>query len=77
VEGLHAVGDILTKISVNCVINFMMHYYLRVYFYGFIICVVHNCLYIYGYFLYMMHVYVYFYFSMNPCIYRVYVMFYI
>jgi hypothetical protein len=24
VEGLHAIGDILTKISVNCVIN--LHY---------------------------------------------------
>jgi mannose/fructose/N-acetylgalactosamine-specific phosphotransferase system component IIC len=48
VEGLHVVGDILTKISVNCVINYMMHYYLHLYFYGFILCVVYNCLYIYG-----------------------------
>jgi mannose/fructose/N-acetylgalactosamine-specific phosphotransferase system component IIC len=49
-EGLHVVGDILTKISINCVINYMLHYYLRVYFYGFILCVVYNCVYIYGYF---------------------------
>jgi hypothetical protein len=35
VEGLHAVGDIITKISVNCVLNYMLHYYLCVYFYGF------------------------------------------
>jgi hypothetical protein len=34
-EGLHAVGDIITKISVNCVLNYMLHYYLCVYFYGF------------------------------------------
>jgi hypothetical protein len=30
VEGLHAAGGILAKISVNCVINYMLHYYLRV-----------------------------------------------
>jgi hypothetical protein len=34
VEGMHVVGDILTKISVNFVIN------LHVYFYGFILCMV-------------------------------------
>jgi mannose/fructose/N-acetylgalactosamine-specific phosphotransferase system component IIC len=62
VEGLHAVGDILTKISVNCVLNYMLHYYLCVYFYGFFLCVVYTCLYIYGYFLSMLHVYVYCYF---------------
>jgi hypothetical protein len=39
VEGLHAVGDILTKISVNCVLNYMLHYYLCVCFYGFFLCV--------------------------------------
>jgi hypothetical protein len=33
-EGMHIVGDILTKISANCVIN------LLVYFYGFILCMV-------------------------------------
>jgi hypothetical protein len=31
VEGMHAFGDILTNISVNCVINYMLHYYLCVY----------------------------------------------
>jgi hypothetical protein len=40
VEGLYTVGDILTKISVNCGKIYMLHYYLRVYFYGFILCVV-------------------------------------
>jgi hypothetical protein len=41
VEGLHTVGDIFTKISVNCVLNYMLHYYLCVYFYGFFMCVLH------------------------------------
>jgi hypothetical protein len=59
VEGMHAIGDIITKISVNCVINYMLHCHLRVYFYGFILRVVYNCLYIYGYCLYMLQVYVY------------------
>jgi mannose/fructose/N-acetylgalactosamine-specific phosphotransferase system component IIC len=48
VEVLHIVGDILTKISVNCVINYMLYYYLHIYFYGFILCAIYNCLYIYG-----------------------------
>jgi hypothetical protein len=34
VEGLHAVGEILTKICANCVIIYMLHGYLRAYFYG-------------------------------------------
>jgi len=72
VEGLHAVDDILTKISVNWVLNYMLHYFLCVYFYGFILCVVYTCLYIYGYFLSMLHVYVYCYFHMNLCNYRMY-----
>jgi hypothetical protein len=71
-EGLHAGGDILTKISVNYEINYMLHYYLLVYFHGFILCVVYNCLYIDGYCLYMLHVYVSCYFSMNLCIYIMY-----
>jgi hypothetical protein len=58
VEGLHAVGDILTKISVNCVIN--LHAALL------FMCLIlwvypmhdYNCLYVYGYFVYMLHVYV-------------------
>ena len=77
VEGLHAVGDIPTKISVNCVINLdatllFMCLFLWVYH----MCG-YNRLYIYGYFLYMLHVYVYYYFSMNPCIYIMYLSVYI
>jgi hypothetical protein len=77
VEGLHAVGDILAKTSVNCVINlhaallftclFLWVYPMCGYIY----------LYIYGYFLYMPHVYVYCYFSMNPFIYRTYLYVYV
>jgi hypothetical protein len=76
-EGLHVVGDILTKISVNFVINYMLHNCLRVCFYVFILCVVYNYVYIYGYFLYMLHVYVYYYLSMNLCIYIMYLSVYI
>jgi hypothetical protein len=35
VEGFHTIGDILTKISVYCVLNYMLHYYLCINFYGF------------------------------------------
>ena len=35
VEGLHIVDDILTKISVNCVLIYMVNYYLCAYFYVF------------------------------------------
>jgi hypothetical protein len=63
---------IVSLLSVNCVLNYMLHYYLCVYFYGFFLCVVYTCLYIYGYFLSMLHVYVYCYFHMNLCIYRMY-----
>jgi hypothetical protein len=55
-EGLHAVGDILTKISVNCVIN--LH-----------AALLFPCLFLWV-LLYMLHVYVYCYFSVNLCIYR-------
>jgi hypothetical protein len=34
VEGLHAVGDILTNISVNCVLIYMLHYHLCIIFMG-------------------------------------------
>jgi hypothetical protein len=47
-EGMHAVGDILIKISVNCVLNYMLHYYLCVYFYGFSLCVCCMCIFIIG-----------------------------
>jgi hypothetical protein len=40
VEGLHTVGDILTKISVNCVINLHAALLFTCYFYGFILCVI-------------------------------------
>jgi hypothetical protein len=55
-EGLHAVGDILTKISANCVIS--LH-----------VALLFTCLF-YGYFLYMLHVCVHCYFITNPCIYE-------
>jgi hypothetical protein len=77
VEGLHTVGDIITKISVNCVINlhdallftclFLWVYHMCVY----------NYVYIYGYCLHMLHVYIYCHFRMNPCIYNMYLSVYI
>jgi hypothetical protein len=65
VEGLHRLSDFLTKVSGNCVLIYMLHYYL--------------CVYFYGYCLFMMHVYVYCYFRMTMCIYRMifYVLIYI
>jgi hypothetical protein len=64
--GLHKFGDILTKISVNCVLN--LHAALL------FTCLVlwvypmcgYNSLYFYGYFLYMMQVYIYYSFIVNP-----------
>jgi hypothetical protein len=46
-EGLHVVGDIFTKISVNCLLNYMLHYYLCIYFYGVFMCVLHEYYYYY------------------------------
>jgi hypothetical protein len=69
-EGLHIFGDILTIISVNCVINYILHNYLHVYVYGFILCVDYNHVYIYVYCLHMMHAYVYCHFCMNMCNYN-------
>jgi hypothetical protein len=40
VDGLHAVGDILTKISTNCVINLHAALLFTCLFYRFIICVI-------------------------------------
>jgi hypothetical protein len=65
VEGLHIAGDIINKITSNCVIN--LHVALL------FMCSVlwvypmrgYNCLYVYGYLLYMLDAYVYCYFSMN------------
>jgi hypothetical protein len=76
-EGLDTVGDIISKISINCVIN--LHTALSftcLFLWVYPMCV-YNCLYIYGYFLFMLHVYVYYYFSMNPCIYEMYLYVYI
>jgi hypothetical protein len=77
VEGLHAVGDILTKISVNCVINLHAALLFTCLFLWVYPMCGYNCLYIYGYFLYMLHVYVYCYFSMNLCIYIMYLSVYV
>jgi hypothetical protein len=58
VEGLHAVGDILTKISDNCVIK--LHaalLFMCLFLWVYLMCG-YNYLYIYGYCLYMLHVYV-------------------
>jgi hypothetical protein len=76
-EGMHTIGDIITKISSNCLINLhvallftcsvLWVYAMRGY----------NCLYIYGYFLYMLHVYVYYYLGMNPFIYIMYLSVYV
>ena len=77
VEVLHVVVDILTKISVNCVIN--LHVALS--FTCLILWVYpmrdYNCLYVYGYFLYMLHVYVCCYFSMNLFGYIMYLFVYV
>jgi hypothetical protein len=44
----------------------MLHCYLHAYLMGYHMCG-YNCVYFYGYCLYILHVYVYCYFSMNPC----------
>jgi hypothetical protein len=44
-EGVDTIGDIITKISVNCVLNYMLHYYLCVYFMGFS-CLFFMCIFI-------------------------------
>jgi hypothetical protein len=57
VEVLHVVGDILTKISVNCVIK--LHVALLftcVFLWVYLMCG-YNCLHIYGFCLYMLPVY--------------------
>jgi len=69
VDGLHAVSDIITKISVNCVINLHVVVLFTCLFLWVSIMHDHNCLYVYGYFPYMLHVCVYCYFSVNSCIY--------
>jgi hypothetical protein len=76
-EGLHVVGDILTKISVKCVINLHVALLFTCLFLWVYPMCVYNCLYSYGYFLYMLHVYLYCYFNMNPCIYTTYLFIYV
>jgi hypothetical protein len=41
VEGMHAIGDIFTKISVHFVLTYMLHYYVCIYFYGLFLSVLH------------------------------------
>jgi hypothetical protein len=77
VECLNIVGDIITKISVKCVIKLHVALLFTCVFLWFYLMCGYNCLYIYGYFLYMLHVHVYYYFSMNLCIYKMYLFFYI
>ena len=72
VEGLYTVGDILTKISVNCVINLHVALLFTCLFLWVYLMCSYNCLYVYGYFLYMLLVYAYYYFSMNSCFYEMY-----
>jgi hypothetical protein len=76
-EGLNTVGDILTKISVNCVIKLHDASLFTCVFLSVYIISGYNRLYIYGYCLYMLHVYVYYYFSLNPCIYEMYLSIYV
>ena len=72
VEGMDIVGDIITRISVKCVIKLHVALiFMGLFLWVYPMCS-YNYVYIYGYFLYMMHVYVYYYFSMNPCIYQMY-----
>jgi hypothetical protein len=76
-EGLHTIGDILTKISVNCVIkSHVALLFTCLYIWVYPMCG-YNYLYSYVYCLYMLHVYVYYYFNMNLCIYRMYLSVYI
>ena len=77
VEVLHAIGDILTKISVHYVIN--LHATLLFTCLSLWVYHMHgySCLYVYVYLLYMLHVYVYYYFSVNPCIYEMYLYVYV
>jgi hypothetical protein len=57
-EGLHVVGDIVTKISVNYVINLHVVLLFTCLFLWVYLMHGYNCLYVYGYFLYMLYVYV-------------------
>jgi hypothetical protein len=67
VEGLHAVGVILTKTSVNCVINLHDALLFTCYFYGFILCVIIVACMLMGIACICLLL-----FSVNPCIYIAY-----
>ena len=58
VEGLHVVGVILTKISVNCVINLHVAMLFTCYFLWVYPMRGYSCMYSYGYCMYMFPVYV-------------------
>ena len=60
VEGLHTICDILTKISVNCVINLHSALLFTCVFLWVTICVVISVFIFMGNCLYMLHVYVYY-----------------
>ena len=53
VKGMHIVGDILTKISVNCVINLHAALLFTCYFLWVYPMHDYSCLYAYGYRMYM------------------------
>jgi hypothetical protein len=53
-EGMHTIGDIITKISVNCVINLHVALLFTCLFLWVYPMCSYYCLYIYGYFLYML-----------------------
>jgi hypothetical protein len=59
-EGLHIVSDNLIKISVNCVINLHVALLFTCFILWFYPMRDYDCLYVYGYFMYMLHVYVIF-----------------
>ena len=66
-EGLHTIGDIITKISVNCVINLHAALLFTCYFYGFILCVIIVVCMLMGIACICLLL-----FSVNPCIYIAY-----
>jgi hypothetical protein len=47
VEVMHTFGDCFIKINVYYVLNYVLRYYLCIYFYGFFLCVLHAYSYYY------------------------------
>ena len=68
VNSLHIVGDIISKISTNRVINLHVALLFTCLFYGFIICVIITVCMFMGISLYMLHICGYCYFSMKSYI---------